>query len=103
MSPAQFDPNVAFNDLPALPPAADLETVRVLKAVINARVELAALNTACQLIPNPDIITSTIPLREAQASTEIEHIVTTNDELFRAEFNVETVPNPATKLSLIHI
>lgn len=100
MSPAQFDPSVVFNDLPALPPAADLETVRVLKAVINARAELAALNTACQLIPNPDIITSTIPLREAQASTEIENIVTTNDELFRAEFNVETVPNPATKEAL---
>lgn len=95
-----FDPDRPFNELPALPPAETLETARVLKAVIEARSELAALNTACRLIPNPDIITSTIPLREAQASTEIENIVTTNDELFRAEWNVDPAPNPATKEAL---
>ena len=60
-----FDPNRPFNDLPSLPPQQELETARVLKAVIDARSELAALNTACRLIPNPEIITSTIPLREA--------------------------------------
>lgn len=95
-----FDPNSPFNELPPLPPAQELETARVLKAVIEARTALAALNTACRLIPNPDIITSTIPLREAQASTEIENIVTTNDELFRAEWNVDPTPNPATKEAL---
>lgn len=97
---AVFDPSVPFNDLPALPGRDVLETARVLKSVIDARAELAALNTACRMIPNPDIITSTIPLREARASTEIENIVTTNDELFRAEFNVDDAPNPATKEAL---
>ncbi len=95
-----FDPAVPHNDLPPLPPAQELETARVLKAVIEARSELAALNTACRLIPNPEIITSTIPLREAQASTEIENIVTTNDELFRAEWSVDPEPSPATKEAL---
>lgn len=51
-------------------------------------------------MPNPDIIISTIPLREAQASTEIENIVTTNDELFRAAWQVDTEPTPATKEAL---
>ena len=95
-----FDPEAPFNQLPPLPPSQVLETPKVLKAVIEARVALAALNTACRLIPNPDIITSTIPLREAQASTEIENIVTTNDELFRAEYNVNPAPDPATKEAL---
>lgn len=95
-----FNPAVPYNDLPPLPPARELETARVLKAVIEARSELAALNTACRLIPNPEIITSTIPLREAQASTEIENIVTTNDELFRAEWSVDPEPSPATKEAL---
>lgn len=96
----RFDPAVPYNHLPPLPPAQELETARVLKAVIEARSELAALNTACRLIPNPEIITATIPLREAQASTEIENIVTTNDELFRAEWSVDTEPSPATKEAL---
>ncbi|WP_156226631.1 Fic family protein [Corynebacterium comes] len=95
-----FDPDLPFNDLPPLPPPTDVETTAVLKAVIKAREQLAALDTACRLIPNPHIITSTIPLREAQASTEIENIVTTNDELFRAAWSVDTDPSPATKEAL---
>ena len=97
---AAFDPALPYNDLPPLPPQQELETAKVLKAVIEARSELAALNTACRLIPNPEIITSTIPLREAQASTEIENIVTTNDELFRAQWSVDPEPTPATKEAL---
>lgn len=93
-------PDRPYNNLPALPPDKPVETISVLKAVIRAREQLAALDTACRLIPNPYIITSTIPLREAQASTEIENIVTTNDELFRAAWNVDLDPTPATKEAL---
>ncbi|AWB84921.1 Fic family protein [Corynebacterium liangguodongii] len=95
-----FAPDTPYNDLPPLPPPVDVETAAVLKDVIEARAALAALNTACDLIPNPEIITSTIPLREAQASTEIENIVTTNDELFKAEWEVDPTPSPATKEAL---
>lgn len=95
-----LDPNRPFNDLPPLPPRVGVESVLVLKAVIRAREQLAALDTACRLIPNPHIITSTIPLREAQASSEIENIVTTNDELFRAAWEVDSNPSPATKEAL---
>lgn len=72
----------------------------MLKAVIQAREQLAALKTACALIPNPHVITSTIPVREAQASSEIENIVTTNDELFRAAWDVDEAPSAATKEAL---
>ncbi|MCJ7857487.1 Fic family protein [Corynebacterium kalidii] len=99
MSPS-FDPMVPFDDLPPLPPHGEIETRRVLKAAIRAREQLATLNTACRLIPNPTIITSTIPLREAKASTEIENIVTTNDELFRASQGIDTAPTAEAKETL---
>jgi Fic family protein len=76
--------DVPFNDLPALPPAGlDLEPKQVLKATIEARTALAALAQACHLLPNPNILIHAVPLLEAQASSEIENIVTTADELFK--------------------
>lgn len=50
---------------------------------MNARLALAELKVAANLIPNPTVLINTIPMLEAQASSEIENIVTTADELFR--------------------
>jgi Fic family protein len=75
----------------------DLETRPVLKRCIEARASLAGLNSACSLLPNPSVLINTIPLLEAQASSEIENIVTTSDALFRyAEIEDQAV-DPATK------
>jgi len=75
---------VPFNDLPPLPPTdLDLEPKAVLKATIEARTALATLSQAGQLLPNPNILIHAVPLLEAQASSEIENIVTTADELFK--------------------
>jgi Fic family protein len=75
---------VPDNELPALPPAnLDLEPKQVLKALIEARTALATLAQASHLLPNPNILVHAIPLLEAQASSEIENIVTTADELFK--------------------
>lgn len=76
-------PDQPYNDLPSIPPRADLETPVVLKAVIEARSVLAALDQAAMRMTNPGVLINTIPLLEAQASSEIENIVTTTDELFR--------------------
>jgi len=78
-----FIPDKPFNDLPALPPAVDIETKPILKACIDARAALAELKIAGALIPNQSVLINTIPLLEAQASSEIENIVTTTDALFR--------------------
>jgi Fic family protein len=79
-----WSPDVPFNELPALPPAGvDLEPKAVLKATIEARTALATLAQAGQLLPNPNILIHAVPLLEAQASSEIENIVTTADELFK--------------------
>lgn len=77
-------PDIPFNDLPPLPPAGiDLEPKVVLKATVEARAALATLAQASQLPPNPNVLIHAVPLLEAQASSEIENIVTTADELFK--------------------
>jgi Fic family protein len=79
-----WSPELPFNDLPPLPPAGlELEPKAVLKATIEARSALATLAQASQLLPNPHVLIHALPLLEAQASSEIENIVTTADELFK--------------------
>ena len=55
----------------------------MLKAAIGANAALAQLDQAVVSIPNPTALINTIPLLEAQASSEIENIVTATDALFR--------------------
>jgi hypothetical protein len=77
-------PDVPANDLPLLPPDADIETKAVLRRAISANRELARLKGYCSRLPNETILLNTIVLKEARASSEIENIVTTQDELYRA-------------------
>lgn len=95
-----FDPEKPYNTLPLLPPKADLETRPVLKACIEARAQLAALQQATALIPNPTVLINTIPLLEAQASSEIENIVTTTDAMFRYDQLDERAADQSTKEAL---
>lgn len=95
-----FDPAQPYNDLPALPPAVDIETKPLLKACIEARAALAELKIAGALIPNQAVLINTIPLLEAQASSEIENIVTTTDELFRYAQMEDQTGDQATKEAL---
>lgn len=95
-----FNPNAPFNDLPLLPPKKDLETRSVLKTLTGARAALAELNAATDYIPNPAILINTIPTLEARASSEIENIVTTTDEVFKFATNESAATEPATKETL---
>ena len=95
-----FNPSRPYNDLPALPPAADIETKPLLKACIEARAALAELKSIGDLIPNQAVLINTIPLLEAQASSEIENIITTSDELFRISQLEDQATDPATKEAL---
>jgi Fic family protein len=78
-----FHPKQAYNDLPMLPPKADVETKEILKRWGLARAALAELRLAGQAIPDQSVLIGAIPLLEAKDSSEIENIVTTNDALFR--------------------
>ena len=88
-----------FNELPLLPPPAELDSKAILKQCIPAHKALAELKQAAQLIPNPAMLINTMPLLEAQASSEIDNIVTTTDRLF--QFRGESAnADPATKEAL---
>jgi Fic family protein len=95
-----FTPDRPYNDLPDLPPRVDIESKPVLKACTKTRVALAALRHATALIPNPAVLINSIPLLEAQASSEIENIVTTTDALFRHAQLESLTADPATKEAL---
>lgn len=78
-----WHPDQPYNSLPSLPGRDVLETKAILKAAIGANRALARLNQAAHSMPNPAVLINTIPMIEAQASSEIENIVTTTDELFK--------------------
>ncbi len=95
-----FNPEQPFNDLPFLPPKIDLEIPNILKACIEANKELAKLKIAEKLIPNQSVLINTIPLLESQASSAIENIVTTTDELFEHSQDHFKMMSSATKETL---
>lgn len=79
------DRNKPWNDLPDLPIHKDLyRTVDILEQLVNAKSALGRLHGRSIAIPNQGILINTISLQEAKASSEIENIFTTDDELYQA-------------------
>ena len=91
------DPGRPFNGLPILPPASETKTKALLRSCIAARTALAELRVSGKLIPNQAMLINSIPLLEAQASSEIENIVTTADRLFRYANDAAGRADPATR------
>lgn len=92
-----FNKSIPYNDLPLLPPKAELETKEILTKTIRASRALAQLNGAIRNLPNPSLFLDTIHIQEAKASSEIENIITTNDDLYQAVVADKKFDNPATK------
>jgi Fic family protein len=67
---------------------------------IEARAAVAELKQCGELIPNQAMLINTIPVLEAQASSEIENIVTTADRLFQFANSPDTQIDAATKEAL---
>ena len=96
-----FDASKPYNELPLLPPPLEkIETRAILKQCIEARVALAELKQAADLIPNAAVLVNALPLLEARASSEIENIVTTTDKLFEYVDIAEDKADAATKEAL---
>jgi Fic family protein len=83
--------------IPTLPLSLDLETIPVLKALSKANRNLAELKGRAATIPNQSILISTLSIQEAKASSEIENIITTQDELFQASLFPKAPQSNATK------
>ncbi|HEC41638.1 MAG TPA: Fic family protein, partial [Bacteroides sp.] len=93
-----FDKKKPFNSLPLLPPGNNfIESIEVYKALSSARASLAELKGRSPIIPNPKMLINTLVLQEAMDSSEIENIVTSRDNLFRAFSSKSQNVNPFTK------
>lgn len=92
-----FDKKIPYNDLPELPPKVDIETKKILRKAIEANRELASMASYCQQLPNEGVLYNTLFLKEAKDSSEIENIITTNDELYQALSTDQEVGGPSTR------
>ena len=97
----KYNPLKPYNSLPDLPPKADIETKVILRKIISASRALSELKGAITNLPNPSLFIDTINLQEAQASSAIENIITTQDALFQASVAERKIEDPATK-EVIH-
>ena len=84
--------------IPNLPLPYDLETKAVLKQLNKANKMLAELKGLATTIPNEQILISSLTLQEAKESSEVENIVTTQDDLYRASVSInQELQSAATK------
>lgn len=80
-----------------LPYHVELETLKVLKILPEAHRALAELKGVAQSIPRQDILINTLAIQEAKDSSEIENIVTTHDEVYKASIEVENITSSQAK------
>ena len=92
-----FNRKEPYNSLPPLPPKGFSESVPIFRKTIRASRALAQLNGAIVDLPNKNLFIDTLHLQEAKASSAIENIVTTNDELYRSAVSSMKEIDPATK------
>lgn len=83
--------------VPTLPLPFEVETKPVLKQVAAAHRRLAELKGAIKSMPNATILINTLALQESKDSSEIESIITTHDELYKAQVSSSPIVPAATK------
>lgn len=76
-----------------------LETPGILKELVPAHRYLAELKGIAKTIPNQSILLSTLSLQEAQDSSAIENIITTQDALFKYRLQTDVVDVAAKEVS----
>ncbi len=78
----QNTPHFKLEYLP--PPREKVETFEILRQTNKSTAALAELKGIAKTIPNQAMLTNAIVLQEAKDSSEIENIITTQDELYKA-------------------
>ena len=96
------DKNTPYNNLPVLPPQCDIESKEILKKSIKANAALAELRGWTFTQSNPLLLLQSIVLQEAKSSSEIENVVTTNDELYQALATPEDKSISAAAKEVMH-
>ena len=84
--------------IPNLPLIIDVETKAVLKQLARSNRALAELKGVAGTIPNENILISRLTLQEAKDSSSVENIITTQDDLYRADLAIKDFTvSPAAK------
>jgi Fic family protein len=84
-------------ELSELPLTIDIETKKVLKKLGAAHAALAELKGVATTIPNQHILINSLGLQEAMDSSAIENIITTHDELYKSELNLDAFSSQQAK------
>jgi Fic family protein len=74
-----------------------LETKSILKQLPAAHAALAELKGIVQSIPNQIILLNALGIQEAMDSSSIENIITTHDDLYKANLDFEVSISPNVK------
>ncbi len=86
------------NKLDKLPPLRErVETIEILRQTNKSTAALAELKGIAKTIPNQAMLVNAIVLQEAKDSSEIENIITTQDELYKALTVNKPQISPETK------
>ncbi len=83
--------------IPSLPLSTTVESINILKKLPDARAALAELKGSAATIPNIGILISTLTLQEAKDSSEVENIITSHDDLFKANLQISSFGTLASK------
>ena len=78
-----FDPQNPYNDLPQITTLFIDTSSGLAKLAEDTRVAIEILKYAVKILPDPNILLDTLALQEARASSTVENIITTNDDLYR--------------------
>lgn len=73
--------------LPSLFELGDIESKAVLRAAAKAHQALGELKGVVATIPNQYILIGTLSLQEAKESSEIENIITTQDDIYLSNYD----------------
>ncbi|MEW4924436.1 Fic family protein [Algibacter sp. 2305UL17-15] len=83
--------------LDKLPPKREkVETLKILRQLSKSSKALGELKGIAQTMPNQEMLINAVVLQEAKDSSEIENIITTQDELYKA-LNTKTKQAPQVK------
>lgn len=78
-----YNPNIPYNDIPSITSLSIDVGTALTKAAEDARVAIEVLRYAVKSFKGSNILLGTLALQEAKASSNVENILTTNDDLYR--------------------
>jgi Fic family protein len=81
----------------ALEQLGDIESKAVLKASAKAHQALGELKGLAETMPNQYLLLATLSLQEAKESSEIENIITTQDDLYRSHYQSQQFLSTSAK------